>query len=85
MFLDFTEGHWIDLYSVLWPENTLPPLQMRTMAGDLDDPSKLPNDVPNLKSHSPTFFVRLIAAWIAMGFRRPKIDYVNGVLDISGK
>jgi hypothetical protein len=28
------------------------------------------------------FFVRRIGGWAAMGFRRPKIDYVEGVLDI---
>jgi len=82
MFLDFTEGHWVDLYGPLWPEGTLPPLQLRTMTGDLDDPSALPGDVPNHKTHSAGFFVRLIGAWAAMGFRRPKIDYVEGVLDV---
>jgi hypothetical protein len=62
MFLDFTEGHWIDLYGKLWQEGSLPPLQMRTMTGDLADPSSLPTDVPNLKSHSMGFFVRLVGA-----------------------
>ncbi|WP_205602471.1 GFA family protein [Chelativorans alearense] len=82
MFLDFTEGHWVDLYGSLWPEGSLPPLQMRTMTADLDDPSALPGDVPNHKTHSVGFFVRLVGAWAAMGFRRPKIDYVEGVLDV---
>ena len=82
MFLDFTQGHWIDLYGHLWPIGTLPPLQMRTMTGDLDDPSILPRDVPNLKTHSPRFFLRLIGAWAAMRFRTPMIDYVQGVLDL---
>ncbi|WP_322894646.1 MULTISPECIES: GFA family protein [unclassified Yoonia] len=81
MFLDFTQGHWIDLYGTLWPAGTLPPLQMRTMTGDLDDPSTLPGDVPNLKSHSPRFFIKLISAWAAMKFRTPKID-VQGKLDL---
>lgn len=84
MFLDFTNGHWVSLYSSRWPEGTLPPLQMRTMTSDLDDPSALPGDVPNLKTHSMGFFFRLIRAWIAMGFRRPKIDYVEGGLDVRG-
>lgn len=82
IFLDFTDGHWVDLYGRLWSEGALPPLQMRTMTGDLDDPSVLPDDVPNLKRHSTGFFVRLLVAWAAMGFRRPKIDYVEGVLDV---
>ena len=84
MFLDFTEGHWVDLYGPLWPAGSLPPLQMRTMTGDLEDATALPGDVPNHKTHSAGFFLRLIAAWVAMGFRRPKIDYVAGNLDIRG-
>lgn len=81
IFLDFTDGHWVDLYGALWPDGSLPPLQMRTMTGDLDDASALPSDVPNHKTHSAGFFLRLIGAWAAMGFRRPKIDYVEGPLD----
>ena len=82
MFLDFTQGHWIDLYGTLWPKGTLPPLQMRTMTSDLDDPSTLPGDVPNLNSHSARFYIKLIGAWAAMRFRTPKIDYVQGKLDL---
>lgn len=83
IFLDFTDGHWIDLYGLLWPEDSLPPLEMRTMAGDLETPvAALPDDVPNHKTHSAGFFLRLLRAWVAMGFRRPKIDYVNGALDV---
>jgi hypothetical protein len=82
MFLDFTDGHWIDLYGALWPEGALPPLQMRTMTSDLDDRSELPDDAPNHKTHSMGFFVRLMGAWAAMGFRRPKINYVERMLDI---
>lgn len=82
MFMDFTAGHWVDLYSLLWPAGTLPPLQMRTMAADHEAPSALPDDVPNHKTHSAGFFLHLTWAWAAMGFRRPKIDDVNGKLDI---
>ena len=39
IFLDFTDGHWIDLYGLLWPEDSLPPLQMRTMVGDMEAPA----------------------------------------------
>lgn len=82
MFLDFTQGHWIDLYGKLWQAGTLPPLQMRTMTSDLVDRAGLPDDVPNLKTHSARFFFRLIGAWAAMRFRTPKIDYVQGQLDL---
>ena len=83
IFLDFTDGHWIDLYGLLWPEDSLPPLQMRTMVGDMEAPANtLPDDAPNHKTHSTGFFLRLIRAWAAMGFRHPKIDYVKGDLDV---
>lgn len=81
IFMEFTKGHWIDLYGTLWPQGTLPPLQLRTMVGDLDDTSVLPDDVPNLKTHSAGFFARLMLAWVKMGFRSPAVDYVQGQLD----
>ncbi|WP_223250259.1 GFA family protein [Marilutibacter maris] len=73
VFLEFESGHWLSLYGGLWREGALPPLQMRTMAGDLDDASALPDDVPNSKGRSLPFIARLLTAWIAMRFRVPKI------------
>jgi hypothetical protein len=74
VFLEFKGGHWLSLYGGLWPDNTLPPLEMRTMTGDLADASFLPADVPNFKRQSFSFFARLLNAWIAMGFRSPRIE-----------
>lgn len=73
VFLEFKGGHWLSLYGGLWPDGALPPLEMRTMTGDLPDASVLPGDVPNLKRQSGVFFARLLKAWIAMGFRSPRI------------
>lgn len=81
VFLDVKGGHWFSLYARLWPEGTLPPLELRTMVGDLDDPSVVPEDVPNLKTHSLGFYWRLVSAWACMGFRTPKV-IVEGVLDV---
>ncbi len=36
---------------------------------------ELPDDVPNYGGHSAKFMVKLIAAWIAMSFRRPEIAW----------
>ncbi|WP_407351153.1 GFA family protein [Luteimonas sp. R10] len=80
LFLEFKGGHWLSLYGGLWPAGTLPPLQMRTMTGDLADPSALPDDVPNLRRQSGPFFLALLKAWIAMGFRSPRIP-VEGDID----
>jgi hypothetical protein len=34
---------------------------------------ELADDVPNYSGHSGKFMLKLIAAWIAMDFRRPEI------------
>ena len=73
MFLDFQSGHWLSLYGSLWPEGSRPALDLRTMTGDLEDRSILPDDVPNPRKHTLSFFARLLGAWVAMGFRVPKI------------
>ena len=74
VFTEFENGHWLSLYGGLWPAGTLPALQMRSMATDLPDPSILSNDVPNARTQSFTFVARLLGAWIAMGFRVPKVE-----------
>ena len=79
LFTEFQAGHWLSLYASLWPEAERPRMEMRTMTGDLPDASILPADIPNLKSQSGAFFGRLLWAWIAMGFRVPKIA-ANGQL-----
>lgn len=81
VFLEFAGGHWLSLYGALWPEGTLPRLNERTMTVDLADDSVLTDDVPNQKRQSVAFFVRLLRAWVAMGFRSPKIT-VPGVIHV---
>jgi hypothetical protein len=77
VFLEFEGGHWLSLYGSLWPEGTLPPLQMRTMTADLPDPSVLPSDVPNARGQSLSFFAKLLGAWVAMGFLAPKVKVAS--------
>lgn len=79
VFLEFQNGHWLSLYGCLWPEGTLPPLEMRTMTGDLPAGTVLPNDVPNARRQSAAFMFKLLGAWIAMGFKAPRIA-VDGVV-----
>lgn len=81
VLLEFEGGHWFSLYGHLWPEGTLPALEFRTMTSDLDDPSELPDDVPNLRQHSLAFYRRLFGAWVRMGFRSPKL-VVEGELNV---
>lgn len=82
VFLEFQGGHWLSLYGCLWPAGTLPPLQLRTMTEDLPPGTTLPDDIPNGKRQSVSFFAKLLGAWIAMGFRSPKITCVNGKLQL---
>lgn len=81
VFLEFKGGHWLSLYAGLWSRGALPPLQLRTMTSDLPAGTVLPADVPNGRRQSFSFFAKLLGAWIAMGFRSPKITVVNGRLE----
>lgn len=74
MFLDFSKGHWLTMYRNRFLDKA-PPVEMRVMTGDREAGVELANDMPNHTGHSGKFMVRLIAAWIAMGFRRPDIRY----------
>jgi hypothetical protein len=77
--LDFTKGHWLSLYSCLWSAHTLPPIQMRTMTSDALDGTILSDDVPNHKRYAFSLLAKLLSAWVAMGFKIPKL-LVNGTL-----
>jgi len=72
MFLDFTKGHWLSMYRSRFPTGA-PPLEMRVMTKERRVGVELADDLPNYPGHSGKFMLKLIAAWIAMGFRRPEI------------
>jgi hypothetical protein len=57
------------------------PPELRTMTGDLADRSGLSDDIPNARWQSAAFFAKLFGAWVAMGFKSPKITHVNGEID----
>jgi hypothetical protein len=71
--LEFKGGHWLSLYGALWPDGTVPAPTMRTMAADLPEGTTLPDDILNAKKHNIGFFAKLFGAWVAMGFRNPKM------------
>jgi hypothetical protein len=73
MFLDFTKGHWLTVYRARAPE-PVAPLEMRVMTASAPEGVVLPTDVPNYPGHSGKFMRKLLAAWIGMGFRRPKVE-----------
>jgi hypothetical protein len=76
MFLDFTKGHWLSMYRNRFVVGA-PPLEMRVMTKERRVGVELADDLPNYAGHSGKFMLRLIGAWIAMGFRRPEITLGN--------
>jgi hypothetical protein len=69
--LDFTKGHWLTLYRGRLAE--APPLEMRVMTADRREGVAPPTDVPSYAGHSGRFMWKLLSAWMAMGFRAPKV------------
>ena len=72
MFLDFTKGHWLTMYRNRFPGEAAP-IEMRVMTRDRPSGVTLADDVPNYPGHSGRFMRKLLAAWVAMGFRSPEI------------
>ena len=77
VFLEFENGHWLSLYGSLWPDHALPPVEVRTMTGDRPADAPLDAEVPSGRLPTARFYARLLGAWIAMGFRTPKLDWVG--------
>jgi hypothetical protein len=78
MFLDFTKGHWLSMFRNRFPAGA-PPLEMRVMTRERRAGVELADDLPNYSGHSGKFMLKLIAAWMAMGFRRPEITWGKAV------
>ena len=74
MFLDFSKGHWLTMYRNRFIDET-PSIEMRVMTGDREPGKKLSDDVPNHATHSWKLLIKILAAWVAMRFRRPEIAY----------
>ena len=74
MFLDFTKGHWLTMYRNRFPAGA-PPVELRIMTRDRREGVELADDLPNFSGHSGKALLRVVAAWMAMGFRRPKIAW----------
>jgi hypothetical protein len=76
MFLEFTKGHWLTLYRNRFPEGA-PPIEMRVMTADRREGVEFADEVPSYAGHTGKFMWKLLAAWIAMGLRRPKVMNVR--------
>ena len=74
MFLEFNKGHWLSLYRNRFARGA-PPIEVRTMTKDKRLDVEFVDDVPSPATHSASFMWKLLAAWVAMGFRIPTITY----------
>jgi len=74
MFVDFTPGHWLSIFR---DRLSGPAPQPRMCAMTKDKPLgvELPDGMPAYDTVPPGLMVRLLAAWVAMGFRRPRITW----------
>jgi hypothetical protein len=82
VFTEFASGHWLSLFATLWPPATRPAMQLRTMTSDLPPEIQLDDRLPNARTQTLGFFAALLGAWIAMGFRVPRLDFAKGDLDV---
>ena len=82
MFLDVTVGHWLTMYRNRIPASA-PPIEMRLMTSERRDGVELADDVPNHSGRSGKFILKLLGAWMAMGFRRPTIPWGKSFSGIS--
>jgi hypothetical protein len=74
MLAEFTPGHWLSFYRSALPKD-LVPLEMRVMIEDKVADVPLPQGVPAYATRPGRFMGKLIAAWAAMGFRRPQVAW----------
>jgi hypothetical protein len=74
MFADFTRGHWLTVYRDRIPGDPPRPT-VRMMAKDAPPGVALADGVPTYGAYPPAFMFKLLAAWAAMGFRRPTIAW----------
>jgi hypothetical protein len=74
MFLDFTPGHWLTVFRDRLSVPAPAP-RMRIMTKDKAAGLELPTAIPAYDTQPPRLIIKLLAAWAAMGFRRPKIAW----------
>lgn len=77
MLLDFTRGHWLTFYRDRITGEA-PHVEMGVMAKDrpADRPASAPlPPYPVYPGFPARFMIRLMLAWAAMGFRKPKLAW----------
>jgi hypothetical protein len=83
--LEFKGGHWLSLYSLLWPAGSAPAPELRTMLGDRKEGEALDDKIPAGGLATAGFYWRLLTAWIAMGFKDPKLELDGREIEVPGR
>jgi hypothetical protein len=77
MLGDFMKGFWVSIYHGRISDAPQP--SMRVMTGDIPEGVTLPDDgLPRFSGRPPSFIIKLLVTWAAMGFRRPCLAGVPG-------
>ena len=82
MFLEFEKGHWLSIYNKRFTLSNQPAVEQRTMTKYKRADVQFTDTIPSPPSHTYSFIWKLMMAWAAMKFKTPKINYVNGTINI---
>jgi hypothetical protein len=74
VFVEFIGGHWLSIYTSMWPMSERERPTLRTQVTDAPQGTKFDSSIPAGKWTTVKFYARLAAAWAAMGFRTPKLN-----------
>ncbi|MET0438709.1 MAG: DUF6151 family protein [Devosia sp.] len=80
VFLEFKGGHWLSVYSSMWPAGQAPLPSIRTMTSDRAADVVLDAAIPSGTWQTAGFYGKLLTAWIAMGFKVPTIEIKDEVV-----
>jgi hypothetical protein len=79
VFTEFEGGHWLSLFAGLWPADQRPKMQIRTQTGDVPAGTMLDDSLPAGAMTTAGFYAKLLGAWIAMGFKVPKVEVTQKI------
>lgn len=80
LFTEFKDGHWLSIYGRLWPAGAMPAMEIRTQTADLPQGMVLDDTIPSGTRQTLGFYGRLLGAWVAMGFKVPKVDVAGEIV-----
>ncbi|WP_236020651.1 GFA family protein [Devosia sediminis] len=73
VFTEFEGAHWLSMFASLWPDPARPAMQIRTQTADVAEGTVLDASLPAGAMTTAGFYAKLLWAWIAMGFKVPKV------------